>query len=40
VLGASGSSLDLEYLHTWASKLGIEDLLQKALDDIQEEPDL
>jgi hypothetical protein len=40
VLGASGSSLDLEYLHTWASKLGIEDLLQKALDDIQEESDL
>jgi predicted nucleotidyltransferase len=40
VLGASGSYLDLEYLHTWASKLGIEDLLQKVLDDIQDESDL
>ena len=40
VLGASGSSLDLEYLHTWADKLGLEDLLQKALADIQEESDL
>jgi hypothetical protein len=40
VLGASASSLDLEYLHTWASKLGIEDLLKKALDDIQGESDL
>ncbi len=40
VLGASGSSLDLEYLHTWASKLEIEDLLQKALADVQEESDL
>jgi uncharacterized nucleotidyltransferase DUF6036 len=40
VLGASDSSLDLEYLHTWAIKLGIADLLQKALDDIQEESDL
>jgi predicted nucleotidyltransferase len=40
VLGASGSSFDLEYLHTWASKLEIEDLLEKALADVQEETDL
>ena len=40
VLGTSRGSLDLEYLHTWASKLGIEDLLQKVLDDIQDESDL
>lgn len=40
VLGISRSFLDLEYLHTWASKLGIEDLLQRALDDVQEESDL
>ena len=40
VLGTSRSSLDLEYLHTWASKLGIEDLLQRALDDVREESDL
>ena len=40
MLGTSHNSLDLEYLHTWATKLGIEDLLQRALDDVQEEPDL
>jgi hypothetical protein len=40
VLGASGNSLDLEYLHTWAGKLGVEDLLQKALADVEEETDL
>ena len=40
VLGTSHSSLDLEYMHTWAGKLGIGDLLQKALDDVQEESDL
>ncbi|HEY4426136.1 MAG TPA: DUF6036 family nucleotidyltransferase [Pyrinomonadaceae bacterium] len=39
VLGTSRSSLDLEYLHTWASKLGIDDLLQKALNDVEEESD-
>src|SRR5678815_5523812 len=39
VLGTSHSSVDLEYLHTWAGKLGIEDLLQKALDEVQEESD-
>jgi hypothetical protein len=40
VLGTSRISLDLEYLHTWAEKLGVADLLQKALDDVQEESDL
>lgn len=40
VLGTSHNSLDFEYLRTWASKLGIEDLLQKALEDVQEESDL
>jgi predicted nucleotidyltransferase len=40
VLGTSHNSLDLEYLHTWADKLGVEDLLQRALDDVQEESDL
>ena len=40
VLGTTQSSLDLEYLHTWAGKLGLEDLLQRALGDVQEESDL
>jgi len=40
VLGTSRSSLDVEYLRTWAGKLGVEDLLQQALDDVQEESDL
>src|SRR5215218_546924 len=31
VLGASHSSLDVEYLHMWAGKLGVEDLLRRAL---------
>ena len=37
VLGTSRSSLDLEYLHAWAERLGVLDLLQMALDDVQEE---
>src|SRR5215217_84781 len=40
VLGASHSSLDVEYLHMWAGKLGVEDLLRRALDDAQKESDL
>ena len=42
VLGVLGTShsLDLEYLRTWAGKLGVVDLLQKALGDVQEESDL
>ena len=34
VLGTSRRSLDFEYLHTWADKLGVADLLQKALDNV------
>jgi hypothetical protein len=40
VLGTSRSSLDAEYLSIWAKKLGVMDLLQRALDDVQEESDL
>ncbi len=40
VLGTSGNSLDAEYLRTWAERLGVLDLLQRALDDVQEEFDL
>jgi predicted nucleotidyltransferase len=39
-LGTSRSSLDAEYLSIWAKKLGVVDLLQRALDDVQEESDL
>ena len=37
---ATSPSMDLEYLRAWASKLGVEDLLQKAWNDVQEESDL
>jgi hypothetical protein len=37
VLGTSRSGLDFEYLRMWAEKLGVADLLQRALDDVQEE---
>jgi len=40
VLGTSRNSLDTEYLRVWAEKLGVMDLLQRALDDVQEESDL
>src|SRR5215212_3319682 len=40
VLGTSHNSLDLEYLRTWGGKLRVEDLLQKAWHDVQEESDL
>lgn len=40
ILGTSRNSLDAEYLHMWAEKLGVMDLLQRALDDVQEESDL
>ena len=42
VLGVLGTSrsLDLQYLRTWAINLAVADLLQKALDDVQEELDL
>ena len=40
VLGTSGNYLDAEHLRTWAERLGVLDLLQRALDDVQEEFDL
>ena len=40
VLGVCRGSLDVEYLRTWADKLGVPDLLQKALNDVQEDSDL
>jgi len=40
VLGTSLSSLNVEYLHIWAGKLGVDDLLQKAVDAVREESDL
>src|SRR5689334_10261222 len=40
VLGTLRNSLDTEYLRMWAESLGVEDLLHRALDDVQEEPDL
>lgn len=39
ILGTSRSSLDFEYLRIWADKLRVADLLQKAVDDVQEETD-
>jgi hypothetical protein len=40
VLGTSRNSLDNEYLRIWAERLAVADLLQRALNDVQEEPDL
>jgi len=40
VLGIARDSLDFEYLRTWADKLRVPDLLQKAMNDVQEDPDL
>ena len=40
VLGTSCNYLDAEHLRTWAERLGVLDLLQRALDDVQEEFDL
>ena len=37
VLAISSSTLDYEYLRTWANKLGLTDLLQKAFEDVQED---
>jgi hypothetical protein len=37
VLATSRTALDYEYLHTWADKLGVIDLFQKALEDIQDD---
>lgn len=40
ILGTSRHTLDLHYLEAWGEKLGVKELLQKALDEVQEEPDL
>ena len=40
ILGTSRNSLDAAYLRIWAEKLGVMDLLQRALDDVQEDSDL
>jgi len=40
ILGTSRNSLEAAYLRTWAEKLGVMDLLQRALDDVQEDSDL
>ena len=37
VLGTSMHTLDFEYLRAWAEKLGLTELLQKALADVQED---
>ena len=34
VLGASGKNLDTEYLHEWADKLKVSDLLERAFSDV------
>lgn len=40
VLATSRGSMDLEYLRAWAGKLGVEDLLQRALDQVEDDSDL
>ena len=40
VLGTSRDTLDFEYLRKWAKELGVDDLLEKALDDVREDPEL
>jgi hypothetical protein len=38
ILGTSRESLDMSYLHNWAEKLSVTDLLQKALGEVEEDP--
>ena len=38
ILGTSRDTLDLDYLNDWSEKLGLTELLQKALDEVREEP--
>jgi hypothetical protein len=40
VLGTSRDTLDLEYLRAWSKELGVDDLLEKALDDVREDPEI
>jgi len=38
ILGTSLHTLDFEYLRVWAEELNLTDLLEKALNDVREEP--
>jgi hypothetical protein len=38
VLGTSRQTLDFDYLRGWAKELGVNDLLERALDDVREDP--
>ena len=38
ILGTSAHTLDFDYLRTWAEKLGLIDLLEKALKSVREDP--
>src|SRR5687768_17145505 len=40
ILGTSQDGLDFQYLRLWAETLGVAELLQKATDEAQEEPDV
>ncbi len=40
VLGTSRDTLDVQYLHKWSKELGVDDLLEKALDEVREGPEL
>lgn len=39
ILGTSRRFLDFEYLHAWAKRLGLSDLLQRAIGDLPAETD-
>lgn len=39
ILRAQGEELDLDYLRRWAANLGIDDLLQRALEEYRPQPD-
>lgn len=38
ILGTSRDTLNLDYLKDWSEKLGLTELLQKALEEVREEP--
>lgn len=38
ILGTSRDTLNLDYLKDWSEKLGLTEFLQKALDEVREEP--
>src|SRR5215208_6050825 len=37
IMGTASRTLDLAYLHAWSEKLGVADLLQKALDEVKQD---